>query len=196
MVGSEETQVPRELPIAIENRLIAGDIQWSIDRAVQAGYGLREGTAAVFKGKNNPDFEVNLRKVQNGIVGFPEEFEYPVYNLQDWHVGMDMSRATTSQGWLDEYFKDREGRVYATVNSYYFNLIGKAIKSEEINNMIELGDEAVRDILRRRGLYLEELREVDFIPEEGRKFVDLEPGDYEKVRGILWQIQKGELTTE
>lgn len=189
MVNDLETQGP----LRQENQLIAQEIQSYLDQAVQAGHALLRGTAVSFVGKNNPDFEVNLRRIDGGV-NLPEGFEFPAYNLQDWHTGVNMSRATSQGSWRDEYFKDWEGNVYSSINSYYFNLKDQGVKSEEIHNMTKgLGEQAIKDILVKRGLVLEEIREVNFSPIEGTRFVNPSAGDYEKIRGILSQIKNGEL---
>lgn len=131
--------------------------------------------------------------------GFPKKFTLPVYALRtdQYHTPeaeptSQRQRVTTSYGVLNEYFLGADNKLYHAMNTLFFNETGQALKAESIK---ESPFDSQRG-LQRVNLDRNTLSKLDIVPKIGMRYVPLDPGDYEKARTILHQIEIGDFIPE
>lgn len=125
-----------------------------------------------------------------------EGFECPVCLLEEHPYVKDREGVpnifktirSTPYGRLPEAVLGKDGVVYYFYNSYVFDQKGRAKKIETVDREDDLNP--------FNEVYCEEdrrfLKRLDFIPDlNDTRLVDLEPGDYEKIMGILNEIENG-----
>lgn len=201
---SEDLQDQEERPKSLEelNKRIAQRIEAIIAQEIGLGSGPIRTLYLVRKSNFNYRVLLGKRGVRQvdelpsiGIFpmlpeGLPDSFALPVFTFDAEQVG---SRNTTPHGVLGRYFVGADNRIYSTKNEYLFNKQGQAVKEELVQSTYETSNESfISRFLVIRGIDINELQKVDFIPKIGSRLVELQPGDYEKVEGILHQIESGE----
>lgn len=108
----------------------------------------------------------------------------------DHSQGVSGRQVVTPQGVFPVEFIASDNNLYVVEEKYFFNEYGQAIKVGQIIQYDILDDDEEEKI--RTGVYC--YPRLNFMPSEDEsvKPMVLEPGDYEKIGGILWQIKLGE----
>lgn len=192
----EDTDKELKDPYIEENKKIAGRIHSLIAGAhgspfivVEPGEPRQD---ARFRSKQNPgeDFSLFASYTPDDSIAMslaaPPDFTQPFYHLVYFNQ-IKKHLVTSPYGSFPENIIGLDNRLYTVNNLYFFSAEGKARKLELIFEDDLLSNEEVRD------RELDGAQRVSFIPqEEDSRYVDLEPGDYEKIDYLLTQAETGE----
>lgn len=187
-----------------ENRQIAATIEGLLERGemLPSGVQIRGGHHI-----GNEDFVAAIgvaydpesaKADMDYFINIPEGFNTPAFLFKSWEIGDYSERVTTPYGVQNAYVIGADNKIYYLGNTYFFNKDGKAVKHEEVYNMSdtwESSPEEIEETIEKvwGSKPPTNLTRVDFIPKvEDSRDVGLEKGDYEKVWGILKQIQRRE----
>ncbi len=135
----------------------------------------------------------------------PEDFSPPIYFFHYYrlahggnHVTTDQKeRHTTPYGIMPAIIIGQDNKLYRSDTFYLFSRDGQGKKYE----WIHLDDDDANDKESQKYIKATEeasgakIPQVDFVPSESdSRFVDLDPGDYEIVFGVLKQLESGEFS--
>lgn len=116
----------------------------------------------------------------------PEDFQFPALGIHDFRYGRDSGLVRTPWGLLPHLVTDDgDIRLWGFATFYLFGFDLRALRVESWTYFGKL-----REV---EGYRPGELRKVPDLPlSDGASFGEMEPGDYEKVNGLLALIENGE----
>lgn len=171
-----------------------------------------EQTRRSFKHPGTQTFLVKLElyKEPEGFMGYgshitqlvTSSLPFPVAEFNETPPGDVLASRTSPYGVHTGIVIGSDGKLYTLQNRYLFDSQRKAKKLERVlyisDSRLSGAEEDIAKIynLNDAKEVLKRIDRLDFIPnEDDSRLVELTDGDYEKIQGILHQIEQGEWAT-